>query len=115
MRKYFMLLSLVVASAASAQDLLNQEVVVTAQRVEQDDYSDFMPAVGLRRQADFLVQEVTIRGDTRDPRERAKEMRSMLRKAVEMASKSGVELATGVYIVTKLTVDGIEDLELKND
>ena len=28
------------------------------------NYSDYRPAVGLRRNADFLVQEVTIRGDS---------------------------------------------------
>ena len=53
-----------------------------------------MPAVGLRRQADFLVQQVVIRGDTRDPTQRRQEIRAMLDRAVRMAAEHGVELPT---------------------
>lgn len=100
---------------ASAQDLSSQEVVVTAQRVEQDDYQRDMPAVGLRRTADFLVQEVIIRGDTRDPKQRATEIRQMLQKAIKMADKHGVQLAFGGFILTPLTLQNLDDVTLTND
>ncbi|KHK91359.1 hypothetical protein [Novosphingobium malaysiense] len=103
------------AQSASAQDLLSQEIVVTAMRVEQDDYQRDMPAVGLRRTADFLVQEVIIRGDTRDPKQRSAEIRQMLQKAVQMAPKHGVQLAFGDYILTPLTMQNLDDVTLTND
>lgn len=108
-------LALIVAIPALAQDLESQEVMVTGSRIEQDDYVRDMPAVGLRRTADFLVQEVTIRGDTRDPKQRAAEIRQMLQKAVQMAGQRGVELAYGDYVLTRLTLDNLDELDLRND
>ncbi|WP_317153487.1 TonB-dependent receptor [Sphingopyxis indica] len=84
-------------------------------RVEQDDYQSDMPAVGLRRTADFLVQEAVIRGDTRDPKQRAAEIRQMLTKAVQIADKYGVRLAVGDYILTPLTLQNLDDVTLSND
>lgn len=103
------------APAAIAQDLSSQEVVVTGTRIEQDDYQSDMPAVGLRRTADFLVQEAVIRGDTRDPKQRAAEIRQMLTKAVQMADRYGVQLAFGDYILTPLTLQNLDDVTLSND
>ena len=104
-----------IALPVAAQDLDSQEVVVTASRVEQDSYERDMPAVGLRRTADFLVQQVVIRGDTRDPKQRAVEIRQMLARAVEMAGKHGVQLAFGDYILTPLTAANLDDVTLSND
>jgi hypothetical protein len=42
------------------------EIVVTGSRREADDYDERIPMVGLRRLADYAVQEVTNAGDTRD-------------------------------------------------
>jgi hypothetical protein len=103
------------ASSLAAQDLQSQEVVVTAQRMEQDDYERDMPAVGLRRAADFLVQQVVIRGDTRDQAQRRKEIRAMLADAVRRAAPAGVELSYGNYILTPLTSANVEDVDLEND
>lgn len=103
------------AMPAKAQDLGFQEVVVTGSRIEQDGYQRDMPAVGLRRTADFLVQEVTIRGDTRDPKQRAAEIRQMLQKAVQMAGQHGVLLAYGDYILTPLTMDNLDEVTLTGD
>ena len=116
MRHFAVALALAVAAAPlTAQDLQQQEIVVTGSRINQDDYSDLQPAVGLRRKADFLVQQVTIRGDTRDADQREKEIRAMLRRAIEMAGRSGVELAQGDYILTRLTLETASDIELQND
>jgi hypothetical protein len=98
-----------------AQDLTYQEVVVTGQRIEQDGYQRDMPAVGLRKTADFLVQEVVIRGDTRDPKQRTVEIRQMLRNAIQLAGKHGVQLAFGDYILTPLTLHNAEEVTLTND
>ncbi|MET4131352.1 hypothetical protein ABIE62_000464 [Porphyrobacter sp. MBR-155] len=114
-RLIFAMLATAIAAPLAAQDLHQQEIVVTASRVDQDDYSDFRPAVGLRRKADFLVQQVTIRGDSRDPDRREKEIRSMLANAIRAADKQGVELATGDYILTRLTPENADELELIND
>ena len=103
------------AAPAMAQDLQSQEVVVTGTRIDQSDYSDYQPAVGLRRQADFLVQQVIVRGDTRDGDQREEEIRAMLLRAIDMAASSGVELAQGDYIVTQLTRENASDLELARD
>lgn len=116
MKRYLAtILTLILATPASAQDLDLQEVVVTGSRIEQDGYQRDMPAVGLRRTADFLVQEVVIRGDTRDPKQRAAEIRQMLQKAVQIASRQGVQLAYGDYILTPLTLDNLDEITLTND
>jgi hypothetical protein len=109
------LFALTLTFPALAQDLTYQEVVVTGQRIEQDGYQRDMPAVGLRKTADFLVQEVVIRGDTRDPKQRTVEIRQMLRNANQLAGKHGVQLAFGDYILTPLTLQNAEEVKLTND
>lgn len=114
-RALLAVVALFIATQVQAQDLTSQEVVVTAKRAEQDDYQRDMPAVGLRKTADFLVQEVTIRGDTRDPKQRSAEIRQMLQRAVQMAGKYGVQLAFGDYILTPLTLQNVDEVTLTND
>lgn len=109
-----------VTSAASAQDLNYSEVVVTGSRValeqnEFDDYNSERPAVGVRRMADFLVQGVAIRGDTRDEEQRNREIRAMLSDAVRLAERHGVVLSYGEYILTELTAANIDELTLEAD
>jgi hypothetical protein len=111
----FAAVALSLAAPTFAQDLQSQEIIVTGSRIEQDDYQRDMPAVGLRRTADFLVQEVIIRGDTRDPKQRAAEIRQMLERAVQLASKHGVQLAYGAYILTPLTPNNLDEIALSND
>ena len=88
---------------------------MTGSRVDQEDYSRDMPAVGLRWTADFLVQQVTIRGDTRDQKQRRQEIHEMLARAIALASKHGVELAFGDYILAPLTAATVDDLVITND
>jgi hypothetical protein len=107
--------ALLAGSAAQAQDLSQAEIVVTGMRAAQDDYVRDMPAVGLRRPADYLVQQVVISGDTRDPKSRSTEIYAMLAKAVEVAARSGVELAYGDYILTPLTAANLKDVSLSRD
>lgn len=116
MKKILALLLVAGTSAPlTAQDLKGQEIIVTGSRIDQVDYSDWMPAVGLRQKADFLIQEVTIRGDSREDERREAEIRAMLKRAIELADRSGVVLAQGEYIVTQLTVANSAELELQDD
>lgn len=108
-------LALSLAAPTSAQDLQGTEIIVTGSRIDQEDYADYMPAVGLRRKADFVVQQATIRGDTRDPDQREEEIRAMLLRAIDLAALNGVEMAQGSYIVTRLTAENASDLELANE
>ncbi len=115
------LMALCAATGLRAQDFVEQEIVVTAQRAmtEQELYDDSSlderPAVGLRRKADFLVQQVAIRGDTRDEAQRRQEIRAMLENAVRLAARHGVELAYGDYVLTALTPANLDDIVIARD
>lgn len=110
------LVGLVSALPASAQ-----EVVVTALRRSSAEpaprVNDPIPAVALRlrRTADFAVQQVTITGDTRDAIKRHEEIYAMVRGAIGLAAKSGVQIATGTYVVEPLTLDNYRNLTLEED
>ena len=93
-----------------------QEVVVTASRREADNYDGTVPVIGLRRVADFAVQEVLITGDTRDAARRHDEIYAMVKGAIELARKrGGIELATGAVFVQPLTEDNYRNLTLRSD
>jgi hypothetical protein len=109
-------LALSLASPAVAQDLTDQEIVVTGARREAEDYDASIPAVGLRRVADFAVQEVVVVGDTRDQQKRRDEIFAMIRGAIELAGRrEGIELATGEMIVEPITLANYRNLELRSD
>ena len=113
----FLMLALAapLAAPAAAQDLRSAEIVVTGSRTQQDDYSNEMPAVGLRVPADWLVQNIVIRGDSRDQTQRRSEIRAMLSDAIRRADKAGIELAYGDYILTRLTLDNATEIALEGD
>ena len=100
----------------SVADLSGAEVIVTAARREADGYDDRVPVIGLRRLADYAVQEVAIVGDTRDAAKRNAEIYAMLKNAIELAQRrGGIELATGELIVEPLTLANYRDLLLGSD
>lgn len=92
-----------------------QEIMVTAMRRDTDDYDSNRPAVGLKRTADFAVQEVTITGDTRDPEKRADEIYAMLASAIADAPRSTVALAFGKETIQAVTLKNYHDLTLEKD
>jgi hypothetical protein len=97
-------------------DLSDAEVIVTAARREAEGYDDRVPVIGLRRLADFAVQEVAIVGDTRDAEKRNAEIYAMLKNAIELAERrGGIELATGELIVEPLTLANYRNLVLASD
>ncbi len=106
---------LIAPEVVAAQDEGLQEVIVTARRGEAENYSASMPAVGLRRSADFAVVEVTVSGDTRDKAQRETEIYDMIRAAIAAAPRGGVQLAFGERTLQALTLANYRDLTLKND
>jgi hypothetical protein len=108
-------LALLPAPALAQNDLGQNEIIVTSQRREAEDFDASAPAIGLKRRADFAVQEVTITGDTRDPAARHDEMFRMIRGAIEVARTKGVQLATGDTVVEPLTLDNYRSLTLVKD
>ena len=114
MKRMFASLALV-ASLLPGLAAAQEEVIVTAQRRSADDYTDTKPAVGLKRTADFAVQEVTITGDTRDPDARSNEIYATLANAIAQAPKSGVQLAYGEMTIQPVTLRNYRDLTLKRD
>jgi hypothetical protein len=96
-----------------------QEVIVTANRrggyLNSYADGDTRPFVHLRRSADYVVQTVRIVGDTRDEAKRREEVYAMVRNAVEIAGRQGVELSTGNYIIEPLTMANYTNLALSGD
>jgi hypothetical protein len=84
-------LALVIASAASGQESGLEEIVVTGSRAAQ---AAPLPAVTIRKRADFLLQAVTIENDTREAKNRKDETYQTLRGMVQAASRvPGLSLA----------------------
>ncbi|RYD57783.1 MAG: TonB-dependent receptor [Sphingomonadales bacterium] len=110
-------LLLAAATLASAAPAFSQEVVVTAARrgsylnAETNESSE-RPIINLRRTADFAVLPAQILGDTRDEPKRYEEIYAMLRGAIVLAEKHGVELAIGDYLVEPLTLANYKNLSL---
>lgn len=96
-----------------------QEVIVTGSRrggyLNSYADGDSRPFVHLRRTADYIVQTVRVVGDTREDGKRREEVYAMVRNAVELAGKHGVELSTGTYIVEPLTLANYTNLPLSGD
>jgi hypothetical protein len=112
----------ILAAAAAVADPVpvlamgGEEIIVTGTRREADGYDASIPAVGLRRLADYAVQEVRVTGDTRDQAKRRNEIYEMIRGAIALAAKRpGIELATGEMIVEPLTAANYRNLALTGD
>lgn len=118
MRRFVVAALLALGSGqAIAQDNAGMgEIVVTASRRQSDSYDESIPLVGLRRLADFAVQEVRVVGDTREGPQRRDEIYAMIRGAIELAaSKGGIELATGEMVIEPLTLANFKNLPLSGD
>jgi len=107
--RFALLMTAAVPASALAQDLNQGEVVVTGSRIRPsyidtrtnttvevgDDDASGIPAVGLRRRADYALLPVIIAGDTRERDQRRGEILTMVRSALERARGAGIELALG--------------------
>lgn len=123
------LLGILATPPAQAQDINEGEVVVTGSRARQvyidprtnrrietvDDESGALPAVGLRRRADFALMPVVIAGDTREMEQRREEILTMVRSALSQAGRSDIELAVGDFFVVPLTANNYRTLAFVGD
>ncbi|HEY0116135.1 MAG TPA: hypothetical protein VGB54_10470, partial [Allosphingosinicella sp.] len=120
--------ALAAAWPAQAQDINQGEVVVTGSRsrqvyidprtntaIETEEDASGLPAVGLRRRADFALLPVIVAGDTRERDQRREEILTMVRSALALAARSGIELAIGDFFVVPLTADNYRTLNFLGD
>jgi hypothetical protein len=114
-------LALLLAAPAAAQ-VGESEIIVTGTRISRPNLEGATiesyrpPAIGLKRTADFAVQQVTIVGDTRDTEKRRDEILAMVRGAIDLAARrGGIELATGTFVVEPLTTANYRNLPLEED
>lgn len=103
---------LAAAMPAAAQDNSNiqGEVVVTGQRASADYLSDEQTVVGLRRTADSAIQSIRFTSDSREEDVRKREIHSMMEAAIRRADGAGVELVTGEFELSKVTLANYRDL-----
>jgi hypothetical protein len=124
----FALLLALLPAPALAQDINAGEVVVTGSRarqnyidprtnrvVETGEDASGLPAIGLRRRADFALLPVVIAGDTRERDPRREEILTMVRSALERARSAGIELAVGDFFVVPLTAENYRTLAFLGD
>ena len=116
-RRFLMLFALLSPLPAAAQDPGMNEVIITGSRNARNNIEAAAdrPAIGLRRTADFAVMYVSVAGDTREADRRREEIFTMVRSAIELAGRSGVELSTGTFIVEPLNLANYRNLQLVND
>jgi len=89
------------------------EIVVTAERVSGDDYSQ-IPSVVFERRGDFLAQRIRLTNDTRDKTARAKELHQTVRDMLADAGKRpGIALSYGDEFLIPIT-PGTPDLPLRD-
>lgn len=113
---------------AFAQDLNQGDVLVTGSRarpsymdprtntvVETEEDASGLPSVGLRRRADFALLPVLVAGDTRERERRREEILTMVRSALDLARRAGIELAVGDFFVVPLTAENYRTLVFQGD
>jgi hypothetical protein len=88
------------------------EVLVTASRSEARFWQKDRPVVGLRRQADGMVMNLTITSDTRDGETRKREIHTALLAAIDRAGASGFHLVSGTVQLDAVTKANYRDLAM---
>ena len=104
--------------AASAIPALAQsstglgEVVVTSNRLNARYAQQDRPVIGLRRQADSAVMQVSFSSDSRDEADRKREIHAMLLAAIEKAKAAGLDLVTGNFELVPVTAANYKEVPL---
>ncbi len=89
-----MLMIAALVPTADAQSDGAEEIVVTAARIRGDQPPPPLPAVVIRKRADFLLQSIELTNDTRDAKARENELYQTLRGLAAAAAKTpGLSLA----------------------
>lgn len=105
------------AMFVSAAPAFAQELIVTGQRragYSGDTNEPVRTVIALRRTADYFALRVSVTNDTRDAKARQDEIHAMLKNAVDLAPKHGIELSTGTYLVQPLSVATYRTLPLSS-
>ena len=118
--RLFLATALLAAAAAAAVPAFAQsagtpglgEVVVTGNRLNARYAQQDRPVVGLRRQADAVVLQLSIASDSRDPETRKREIHAILLAALDRAAAVGLDLVTGGFELTPVTKASYQDLPL---
>lgn len=115
MKTYLLWAMMGMSSVAWGQTDSVEEVVVTGIRASMDDYYD-IPAVTLRKSADFLVQNVKLVNDSRAPDLRRTEIIATINNLIKStARKKGIEISYGDGFLEpiRLNDDALELLEYR--
>ncbi len=86
------------------------EILVTSTRQNLSYASEGRPIVGLRRQADSAVMQISISSESRDAAVRKREIHSMLAAALDRAPAAQIELVTGPHVLTPVTKATYQEL-----
>lgn len=100
------------ASAQQANAPALGEVMVTASRDNARYALQNRPVVGMRRQADSIVTQVTISSDSRDAETRKREIHAILLAALDRAGTAGIEIVMGSFELTPVTRANYLDLPM---
>ena len=93
------------------QEEILEEVVVTGIRASMADFYD-VPAVTIRKDADFLVQNIRLVNDSRSPELRKSEIIETINNLIKSSTKvKGIELSYGKGFLEPIKLDD-ESLEL---
>ncbi len=107
--KFWVFLTIFVSTATHAQ---LEEIVVTAQA--QGGYYN-MPAVTLKKEADFLVQNIRLVNDSRSPERRKSEIFESIEKLIKRSQKmTGIALSYGDGFLTPVNLND-DSLQIIND
>ncbi|TQV89116.1 hypothetical protein [Aliikangiella coralliicola] len=111
--KCFLTMSLILIFCGSAQGEVGHEIVVTGSRLSSGDYYD-MPAVTIKRKADFLVQRIRLINDSRSPKLRKKEIIKTIDNLLKASRKNDdIELSygEGFLVPVNLNDDSLQLIE----
>jgi hypothetical protein len=89
------------------------EVTVSANRNSARYAQENRPVVGLRRQGDSVVLQISVSSDSRDAEVRKKEIHAVLSGALDRAAASGIEIVTGNYELFPVTKASYQQLPLE--
>ncbi len=97
-----------------------EEIIVTAQTRayyaadDMDDDAPRIPAITLRRTADFVIRTVQVVSDTRDKAKRSEEIYQTLKNTIELADQGrSISIAIGDTVVEALDLKNYKKAVLK--
>lgn len=102
-------LVLFVCALAAAAPLAAQEIVVTGSRIRGGSTPVQVTGVGIKRRADFAVQQIAVYGDARDKEARRREIMQTVRAAIELGGRRGIQIAYGGTVLEPLTLANYTD------